>query len=142
MNNENKFKKHPIQLVDLKILTLSIVVEPSKDQRQLPDTGSFRLYHGHSEFNEETNQIGVKVGVKIDSEEDSSPFDLKIELMGVFDVNTSEFDVSYVNDWSSKNAPLILYPYIREQVHALTSKAGFDGLLLPLFVVPTFKIQK
>jgi len=142
MSNDNKFKKHPIQLVDLKILTLSINVDPLKDKRKLPDSGQFRLYHGHSEFNHESSQIGVKVGVAIDSEEDDSPFDLKVELMGVFDVDQSEFNITYVDDWSSKNAPLVLYPYLREHVHALTSKAGFDGLLLPLFVVPTFKIQK
>lgn len=142
MSTDNKFKMHPIQIVDLKILTLAIEIDPAIEQRTLPDSGSFRIYHGHSEFNNETSQIGVKVGVSIDSQEDNSPFTMKVELLGVFDVDQSEFDIKYINDWSSKNAPLIMYPYLREHVHALTSKAGFDGVLLPLFVVPTFKQQK
>jgi len=142
MSNIDKFKKHAIQLIDLKVLVLSIIVNPENDQRQLPDSGAFRLYHGHSDFNHDTSQIGVKVGVSIESKEDHSPFDLKVELMGVFDVDQSEFNIEYIEDWSSKNAPLVLYPYLREHVHALTSRAGFEGLLLPLFVVPTFKIQK
>jgi preprotein translocase subunit SecB len=142
MNTENKLKMHPIQIVDIKVLTLSIDVDPTLEQRKLPDSGSFRLYHGHSEFNNETSQIGVKVGASISMDEDESPFDLTVELIGIFDVNQSEFNVEYINDWSSKNAPLILYPYLREHVHALTYKAGFDGVLLPLFIVPTFKLQK
>lgn len=142
MNDNNKFKKHPIELQNLKVLQLSLIVNGEKNQEELPKSGSFRLYHGCSDYNIDSKEIGVKIGIKIDSESDCSPFDLQVEIIGGFEVNPEKFDVKYVEDWAAKNAPLILYPYLREHVHSLTNRAGFEGLLLPLFEIPTFKAQQ
>lgn len=140
--SNSKFTRHAIQLRDLKVLTLSLKINPEKEQDKLPEFGSFRLYHGYSEFDDESQQIAVKIGIEIDSNQDDSPFDLEVELLGVFNVDLERFKEEFIEDWASKNAPLILYPYLREQVHGLTNRAGFEGLLLPLFEVPTFKLQK
>lgn len=140
--SDSKFKNHAIQLRDLKVLTLSLKVDPEMDQNKLPEFGSFRLYHGYSEFDAGSQQIAVKIGVEIDSQHDESPFDLEVEIVGVFNVNLERFKEDNIEHWASKNAPLVLYPYLREQVHGLTNRAGFEGLLLPLFEVPTFKLGK
>lgn len=134
------FKLHAIQLKDLKVLTLSLKVNTEKNQDKLPDLGSFNLSHGHSEFDPDLNRIAVKIGIEISSS-DNSPFDLEVEIIGLFEVDLEQFKEKFITSWASKNAPLILYPYLREQVHSLSNRAGFSGLLLPLFEVPTFKIR-
>lgn len=140
--SDKKFTQHAIQIKDLKVLTLSLKVDPEKDQSKLPEFGCFRLYHGFSEFHAESRRVAVKIGVEISSDNDDSPFDLEVELLGVFEVDLTRFNEKFVNDWAAKNAPLILYPYLREQVYSLTNRAGFEGLLLPLFEIPTFNIKK
>ena len=140
--SENKGfnKKHAIQLQDLKVLQLRIAVKSSS--QEIPTFEGFHLYHGHSPYDDEKGVIAVKLGVEIDSEIDKkSPFDLKVEILGFFKVDKDNFNIDYLEDWAARNAPLVLYPYIREQVYSLTSRAGFNGILLPLFEVPTFKFE-
>jgi len=53
--------------------------------------------------------------------------------LGIFEVDEDKFPFKFIQNWAEKNAPLILYPYLREQVFSLSSRAGFGGTLLPLF---------
>ncbi len=143
MEDKSKNVQHPIQLVDLKVLELSLKVKLENAQDRMPDSGVFGMHHGHTEYDAENKRIVVKVGVDMSEEnDDETPFEMKVELLGVFLVDESRFPVKFIEDWAAKNAPLILYPYIREQVHSLTTRAGFSGVILPLFEVPTFKLQK
>lgn len=141
MSEKEGYKKHPIQLEIIKVLELFIKVNENVQQSELPDSGSFNLYHGHSEYDEDNKSIAIKIGVRIDKENEDSPFSLKAELIGVFSVDDSIFPLKHLNSWAKKNAPLIIYPYLREHVYSLTSRAGFDGVLLPLFEVPTFRLE-
>jgi preprotein translocase subunit SecB len=140
MNEEHKkgYENHPIQLSALKILELSIKVLTEHDQQKLPDIGKFSLFHGHSKYTQEEKAIAVKIGVEIGKEVEETPFELRVEILGLFDVDDEKFPIKSVHSWAKQNAPLILYPYLREQVFSLTSRAGFTGTLLPLFQVPTF----
>lgn len=138
---KGQFKHHPIQLVDLKVLELFIKSEHHVEKDDLPEEGEFAFYHAHSPLNESNNTIAVKMGVKID-EGDDAPFELKVELLGIFEVNLEKFSIEHIESWAKGNAPLILYPYIREQVYSLAIRAGIDGILLPLFEVPSFKYSK
>ena len=66
----------------------------------------------------------------------------RVEILGLFNVDDERFPIKSVHSWAKQNAPLILYPYLREQVFSLTSRAGFEGTLLPLFQVPTFSAKR
>lgn len=136
----DKFSKHPIQLVALKVLELTISVNPEFDQEQDLDPKWFALTTGHSKYDDENRTIPVKVKAQIKSEEGNAPFDLLVELLGIFEVDDQRFPITFVEDWARRNAPLILYPYLREQVYSLTSRCGFEGALLPLLELPTFKL--
>lgn len=144
MTTESKgkqpYKKHPIQLVWVKVIELSIKADTSVDQRTAPDAHSFSLSIGHTEYDEENKQVATRVSASIKAEEDKSPFDLRVELMGSFEVDDSQFPAHFVNDWAGKNAALVLYPYLREHVYSLTSRSEHGGVLLPLLEVPTFKV--
>jgi len=147
MNKTKEFTKHAIQLNDIKVIELSLKVNIENAQDFMPDEGFFGLYHGYSEYNPDDKKIVIKIGVDMNEDMDSddgineTPFDLKVELVGVFDVDEDRFPIQHIEHWASTNAPLILYPYLREHVHSLTNKAGFDGLFLPLFEVPVFKLN-
>jgi preprotein translocase subunit SecB len=142
MSFNDGFKKHPIQLNHIKVIQLSLKINTANNQDKMPEEGSFELYHGHSPFNTESREIAVKLGVVIDSEtEKNSPFDLTVEILGIFSVS-EDFEEKYVESWAKGNAPLIIYPYLREHAYSLTSRAGFEGLILPLFEIPVFKVNK
>ena len=139
---EKKLTKHPIQLAHFKVTKLFIEPNLDIDQDLEADTGKFTLTTGYGEYNQEDHAIMVTVEAKMSSEDEGNPFDLDIGLLGVFEVNEDEFPLIHIEDWAKRNAPIILYPYLREQVFSLTTRCGYRGSLLPLLEVPTFKLQK
>lgn len=138
----DKPKRHAIQLRKLKVMELFLRIDTEKNQDKLPDSGAFNFYHGYSPFDEKENIIAIKVGISIDSKIDDTPFDLRVELVGFFEVDLENFSKEDIPKWATRNAPLILYPYLREQSYSLTNRAGYEGFLLPLFEIPVFKIIK
>lgn|SRR5450830_173165 len=138
--DENKpYKRHAIQLTDLRVSELSIVVDLSVPRDA--SISGFNIETGRSAYDDSTKQIQVKMRVTMGPQEgEQAPFQLVAELHANFEVDESRFEVRHINDWADKNAPLVLYPYLREQVYSLTSRAGFQEALLPLIEIPTFKI--
>ncbi|MGR5264089.1 protein-export chaperone SecB [Photobacterium damselae] len=144
------YNYHPIQLRDVKVLELFISANPSCMSEHDSDCGietsEFGFYHTHSKYNKEAKSFIVKVAAVIGQEDETekhtTEFDLKVELLGVFEVDEDNFPMEYIDAFASKNAPLIMYPYLREQVYSLTTRAGFDSTVLPLFEIPVFKLKK
>lgn len=139
------YKTHAIQLAGIKVLELSIVVNPGVDAsrtKTFDDSGSFSWIIGHSDYDKEDREIVVRAIINIGEEEDESPFKLKIAMAGIFEVDDSRFPLIHLTHWAENNAPLILYPYLRELAYSLTTRAGFPGVMLPLLQIPTFKISK
>jgi len=134
--NKNGYENHPIQLKTLKVLELSIKVIPDHTQLE-PNVEQFSLFHGHNEYNHKDKRIAVRIGVKMGEEVKEVPFELRVEILGIFEVDEDKFPLKFIDNWAEKNAPLILYPYLREHVFSLSSRAGFGGTLLPLFQVST-----
>ncbi|MEW8292222.1 MAG: protein-export chaperone SecB [Candidatus Thiodiazotropha endolucinida] len=134
------YSRHAIQLELLKVLQLHIETKRADPGDQEEYAKGFTLTAGCGEFNEENKTINVRISASIDSEKADAPFDLLVELLGIFSVDDSRFPLAYIEDWAKRNAPLILYPYVREHVFGLTTRAGFDSVILPLLEVPTYKI--
>jgi len=145
---EEKYTAHPIQLhtLDVQELHFSAKGDLSKSD-QLTDS-MFKLVTKHTSYDSELKRIGVKLEIKMGygEEPDSSiepiPFKLWVTIAGLFTVDDDRFDSTFVEDWAKKNAPLILYPYLRENAYSLAIRCGFRGLLLPLFEVPTIKYSE
>lgn len=132
------YKLHAIQLNELRVSELSIQVDLSVPRGA--DIGSFNIETGRSTYDPETHQIQVKMRVAMGKDEQKkTPFQLVVELHGLFEVDEEKFNVQFIEDWAEKNAPLVLYPYIREHVYTLTGRAGFPEALLPLIEIPTFR---
>ena len=140
--SETKEKKvyHPIQLQAVFVRELSIKAHILPEQEQEGSVPTYVLQTGYSNYDEEKKTVSVGVQVVVDESQKSElplPYTLKIEVLGQFVVDDDEFPKEKISDWAQRNAPLILLPYARELVYAMTAKAGFKPLILPLFQLPT-----
>lgn len=69
-----------------------------------------------------------------------APFAFRVRLVGEFQFDESRFPMEKIDQWAEQNAPIILFPYLREQIFSLTARSGFRPLVLPLVQVPTIKV--
>jgi len=143
----NSFVKHPIQLKGLVVKELFFRAN-SNDENENEETGNFQLGIGHSEYDSDLREIDVGVIIKIgspdltDGGDSNAPFDIKVHLLAKFSVDENRFPVDQIEHWAENNAPLVLYPYVREHVHGLSVRGGIRKIYLPLMEVPTLKFEK
>lgn len=138
-------KKHPIQLCNLVLEELSIVSLNRYGFEGVDFPHDFNYTVSISELDLETKRLFIKVDLAIepkDGDQPDRPFKLKVVAVGEFNVDVDAFPVEHLSDWAFNNGALILYPYVREQAYGLTVRAGYKPILLPLFEIPTFKIQR
>jgi len=115
-------KLHPIQLEEILVEELELKIRDIKKAREEDITSEFSLKTGHSNYN---------------SDSDNAPVYLKVKLHGVFSVGEN-FPSEFVNDWAEKNAPLILVPFVRENIYSLASRAKVNTIV-PLFTLPSIR---
>jgi preprotein translocase subunit SecB len=145
-NKEKLLKPHPIQLLKVNVIELSIRSNQSPDESiGIDDTMDIPLLVGHSEFNNENRQIAVVVKVetkvnKGEKKDAEDSFFLRVELVGEFKVEEN-FPMEHIDSWARDNAPFILMPYLREHVYSLTLRCGLKPIVLPLLQVPTLRHQ-
>lgn len=128
-------KHHPIQLVDLEIKELGLLVRDPVASQQENLEAEIMYQVGSHKFDEDESVAAVGFKCLINSENEDAPFTISVHLIGVFTVG-DEFPKDKIDHWSQHNAPLILMPYIRENVYALAMRARIR-LYLPLVQVPT-----
>ncbi|MBY8156383.1 protein-export chaperone SecB [Vibrio fluvialis] len=132
---------HSIQLENINFLKTAIEVNKAGKESE----PSFSMKCAHTEYDKDSQTIGVKViaAVGYDDEGEKLPtaeFWMDVEVEGVFHVNAETFPVEKLHLWAKQNAPLILYPYVREAAYSLTSRTMKDSAaILPLLTVPTIK---
>jgi len=145
---ENSLKKHPIQLSGLVVKELFIRVNNPNAFNDDDEDKKFSHVVGHSDFDSINSSIDIGVIVSIgdpdknQGDKPDSKFDLRVNLLAKFNIDTENFPENKIEQWAKHNAPLVLYPYIREHVHALSIRAGIRPILLPLMEVPTLLIKK
>jgi len=145
MTEETKryLKIHPIQLTSIEVLELFIRKNVSFDKDINMNKQDVIISHGQSEYDEENNT--VHVGIKLEygmEEEPETPFSMRVELVGNFQVDEKRFKKHHVADWAKRNAHVILYPFLREHAFGLTLRCDLPPVILPLVVVPTFTVEK
>lgn len=74
------------------------------------------------------NKLVVKLGARVHFEEDKN-FEAFAEMTGIFS-HTDKLSFP-LKDFATINAPAILFPFVREHLASLTSKAGLKTILLP-----------
>lgn len=149
-----KFKQHSFQLKALQVLKLNIEVhDPVKALSDDYELVEYTLETGRSDFDSRDHTIQVMMRIRagrlaVDSQTpvekqdsfSSEPVSFLVEVGGVFIVDVETFPTEKIHHFAEHNAPLIIYPYVREQVYGLSTRVGIKPMLLPLFEVPTFNI--
>ncbi|MDA3902457.1 MAG: protein-export chaperone SecB [Desulfuromusa sp.] len=141
-NNDSitSFGYHPIQLNNIFVRELHIVANNPPDEEVGVAGDKIAFLTGHTEYDQEDQEISVSAKIECGFEEENDqPYSIRIAIVGSFHVDEDKFDVKDLEDWARRNAPLILFPYLREHAYALTSRCGFKPLILPLMEVPTFR---
>lgn len=139
MTKEGRFDFHPIQLESMDVIAMSF---ERKDIENIDsdDLDNFNFYHAYNEYNQEEKLFGIKIKAEVFAPKEADEhFVIVVELAGLFKVDESKFNIEHIESFAAQNAPLILYPYLREQVYGMASRAGVEMPILPLFVVPTPK---
>lgn len=132
---------HSIQLVsvDTRELYIRVNGEIGEDVESLYKK-EIKIGSAHSAFDKDKKiiNVGLRLTLGMDKEE-QLPISMRIEIMGTFSINTDEFPEDQIEDWAVKNAPFILYPFVREHGFALPIRCGLPPLILPLVQVPTIE---
>ncbi|HGY9587034.1 hypothetical protein [Vibrio harveyi] len=135
-------EQHPIQIKTVDFIKLYIEKNSSMMADTMPETGDFQLQSAHSNFDEESGEIWVKVSCKIGYDENEQPIEdaefwLDTSLEACFSVDVDKFNPDNLPHWAHNNATIVLYPYIRESVAALTGRVfNKDQAMLPLLTLP------
>ena len=128
---------HPIQLEEILVEELELKIEDPKKAREDNIVCEFSLKTGHSDYNSNSKALYVGVIGEINADGHNAPVYLKVKLHGIFSVG-EDFPIEFVNDWAEKNAPLILIPFVRENIYSLASRAKVN-VVVPLFTLPSIK---
>ncbi len=135
---------HPIQLVRLGVKELFIRANVPPDTERGTNPVECLVEVGTTSYDTDQKIIGVSLRLELGTNENDTeaPYAMRVELVGFFQVDEDRFPMEQLSHWTEHNAPLILYPFVREHAFGLSSRCGFRPLLLPLLEVPTFKIEK
>ena len=154
----SNYQLYPIQLVEVAVVELkSRLVNIEKDADYLEwlegttnessdDTdnteSTCKLGINHSKYEPGSGEVTIVLQAEtFEKDEDSARvYHFLVRLVGTFAVDESNFPSTFVEDWAEKNAPLVLYPYVREHIYSLASRVGISSLILPLLEIPTFKV--
>lgn len=138
--SENIFKAiHAIQLESVSTRELFICINgPVDDEALSLCLENIQLQSAHGNFNSDNKSIDVGLRLAIGMDENNElPISIRIEIVGSFVIDTDQFDEDKIESWADRNAPMILYPFVREHGYGLTTRCGLPPLLLPLVQVPT-----
>ncbi|MEI7812437.1 MAG: hypothetical protein WCJ01_08420 [Ignavibacteria bacterium] len=138
-----QLKLHPIKLKSVNITEISIKLKKHPSEI-IFENGEFNFSSGKSEYNAANHLIAVFVKVEIGYEAGTknSPVMLRVELFGEFEVDETNFDIQELGSWADNNAPVLLFPYLREHVYSLSLRSGLTPIILPLIEVPVFNLNK
>lgn len=138
---------HAIQLETIKVVETTLVVHDFQRAHEDKVDVAFHFQNNHSKYDPDSSSIMVGIrGVVGDEKTDpidlskSSPFFIRVELRAVFKVDAQSFPVDEVENWAKTNAPIILYPFLREHIYGLALRAGIKELIIPMINLPVYKL--
>ncbi len=132
---------HPIQLsyVGVKEITFRSPRLPSALNADAIEGPTFAV--GRSDYDPEAKTIQVINRIEM-SLPGTETFVFRVELVSEFKVDDTVFPAEKVNDWADRAAFYVVFPYLREEVYALSVRVGMKPIILPLLQLPTYRLEK
>jgi len=91
----------------------------------------------NNRFSENKEKLFTDLGISIGKEDAEMPFLLEVVMTGIFSVDEKNINLN-LETFSKNNAPAIIFPYLREFVTNITSRANFK----PPIILPPMNIVK
>lgn len=136
-------RTYPIQLAYVTVKALSFEALRPVDVNFKIDPKNINVVTTFGQFDPSDKSIQVGLGAdfgwdeKTDPEETRGWVQMRVRLVGHFFVDDTSFPVSRLEEWGKHNAPMLLFPFLREQVFSLTVRCGIAPVALPLVYLPT-----
>lgn len=143
---------HPVQLQFVAARELFLkLYRPLERNESLPEK-DVRIESAASAYDPASRTVQVSVQATLGEDAEPTPerlaallaadapvLRLKVLLVGQFKVDDAIFPLAELDEWTALGAPLTLYPYLREEVSALTARCAARPLVLPLLQAPTIR---
>lgn len=142
--DKNKYREL-VESIDIKSIDLCELLVKDVDKEVAIQSNSMEIEHKSkmSEYKLENNILKVFIktiiqGVKEESEKiegNNRLFYIEFTYCIEYEVNSSsEFEEPYYEFFAIKNAPVNLWPYMRELIHSLTMRMGIPEVVIPPYV--------
>lgn len=129
-------EKHPIQLEELVTRELILDLRNPAEARKESLEVQIKYSLGSSEYDSETKSIAIGLICEVNPDNIEASLYIKVHVVGIFSINDLVFPMDKLEHWSEHNAPMLLMPYVRENIYTLSTRAQAN-LILPLVVLPT-----
>jgi preprotein translocase subunit SecB len=123
-----EFKQSSIKVIDI------ILAESNFERSKEPfDSASLKNnLNIDIKIEELTNQFYVTLTLKYEGlVNENVAMKSLISMVGIFELIGEKPE--YYEEFKKVNAPAIIYPFVREHLHSLTNKSGYEGINLPPF---------
>jgi preprotein translocase subunit SecB len=145
MPEPSKESLYPVQPTFITVREVHFIALRPPSENDRIDESSVRITQTASQFNEETNRVQVTLTAEFGFENtpdvEPPPFAVKLSMVGEFVIEDS-FPREKIQLWASRNAPFVIFPYLRERLYTITNQGGYPAILLPLLQIPTLKLEK
>ena len=112
-----------IRLDNWHIVDLNFSVLKNEERKD----NSFDLSLGHFFPEEKKESFGIAFNIEIKDKR----FDLTLEALFMFSVDSQITEEFKLSDFPKINAPAIAFPYLRAYISNLTLQSGFEPIMLP-----------
>lgn len=149
---EDQMIPHPIELLRVQLVRLFFAsnIPPGADTVEVDPKNVLIMYMPES-LDSREKHFGVRVRAVygypgIDIPEDTTDFDaipysFLVEMLGSFRVNMEEMPLETIKRFQEKGASTVLAPFLREEVFALTMRAGYQPVIMPVTLVPIIRVS-
>lgn len=135
---------YPIQTTFITVREIHFVSHRPPSPSDKIEQSTISITQSATPFNEATRRVQVTLiaefGPGSEPSPNPPPFTVKVAMTGEFVIEPS-FPADKINLWVTLNAAFVIYPYLRERLHYITSQGGYPPILLPLMQIPTIKIE-
>ena len=119
---------YPIQPTFLVVREIQFVSHRPPSPADRIDESEIRFSQVISPFDENTKRVQVTIGAEFgfqsDPQKAQPPFSLKVVMTGEFAI-ADDFPRDKIQLWANRNAACVIYPYLRERMHYMSSQGGY-----------------
>ena len=136
---------YPVQPTFIVVREIQFISHrPPRKTDNIQDS-EIRFTQSIAPFDEKTKRLQVSLAAEFGFQNDPGkpqpPFALKVVMTGEFAI-ADDFPRDKIQLWATRNAPFVIFPYLRERLYYMSSQGGYPPILLPLMQIPTLKLEK